>query len=131
MADVLIDTCAWIDFFRLPQGELGDAVQRLIESDRAVLTGPVLTELLHGTRTDRETAQLREALDVLPFVSVERADWERAGELLRGLRVQGITVPLTAALIAAVALQRGLLLLTRDKHFEHLEVGRWGAGKAD
>lgn len=124
MAEVLIDTCAWIDYFREPRGKLGDAVQRLIENDRAVLTGPVLTELFHGTRSKREATQLREALDILPFATVERADWERAGELLRSLRTRGITVPLTDALIAAVAMRLGLALLSRDRHFDHFELRR-------
>jgi len=56
--NVLIDTSAWIDFFRDSSGAAGDMVAELIRLDRAYLTGPVMAELLHGARGKREATQL-------------------------------------------------------------------------
>jgi predicted nucleic acid-binding protein len=122
MNKVVIDTSAWIDFFRNQTGSVGDAVARAIEQDLAVLTGPVLSELLQGVKNRRESQTLAELFGVLPFVEVIRNDWEEAGELLRRLRQRGITVPLTDAVIAAVAKRYRCGVLTLDRHFEHLEV---------
>ncbi len=122
MADVLIDTSAWISFFRPGKDPVSEQVEQLVRDDRAVMTGPVLAELLQGTRTDAEARQLDRVLSILPFVEVVKADWEEAGNSLRRLRTDGVTLPLTDALIAAVARRRDLAVLTLDTHFQHLDV---------
>ena len=119
---VIIDTSAWIDFFRNLTGAVGDAVARLVEQDQAVMTGPVLAELIQGLKTDRESETLSDLLGVLPFADASRTDWEKTGALLRKLRRRGITVPLTDALIAVVARRHKCSVLTLDRHFDHLEV---------
>ncbi|MHB1399532.1 MAG: type II toxin-antitoxin system VapC family toxin [Trichloromonadaceae bacterium] len=122
MTSILIDTSAWIDFFRNQSGAVGDIVATLIERDQAVMTGPVLAELLQGLKSRQEINTLRELFDVLPYIETSRRDWEQTGDLLRKLRQRGITVPLTDALIASVAKRTGGAVLTLDRHFEHLEV---------
>jgi predicted nucleic acid-binding protein len=59
---ILIDTSAWIDFFR-GRGRLADAVDQLVESDDAAVCGPIITEFRRGlrSRADRER--------VLPLLS--------------------------------------------------------------
>lgn len=122
MTSILIDTSAWIDFFRNQSGAVGDIVATLIERDQAVMTGPVLAELLQGLKSRQEIHTLRELFDVLPYIETSRRDWEQTGDLLRKLRQRGIIVPLTDALIANVAKRTGCAVLTLDRHFEHLEV---------
>ncbi|MBX3176285.1 MAG: PIN domain-containing protein [Candidatus Hydrogenedentes bacterium] len=56
-----------------------------------------------------------------PVETLDR-DWETTGNLMRRLREQGITVPLTDALIATVAKRNGIAVLTADDHFRHLGV---------
>jgi predicted nucleic acid-binding protein len=122
MTKVIIDTCAWIDFFRNQTGVIGDAVSALVERDQAIITGPVLAELLQGLNNRQEGDTLGELLDVIPFAEVIRTDWEETGALLCKLRQRGTTVPLTDALIAVIARRNGYAVLTLDRHFEHLEV---------
>jgi len=119
---VLVDTSAWIDFFRRRDGNVGDTVADLIERDQAILAGPVMAELLRGIRGSKEAGQLKTLLGALPYVEVQRPDWEVAGKSLRELRLRGLTLALTDAVIAAVALRHGLPVLTLDKDFEHLSV---------
>jgi len=121
---VLVDTSAWIDFFRRTEGEVGDTVADLVEQDQAVMTGPILAELLRGVRSAKEGGELRVLLEALPYVEVKRPDWQAAGESLRELRSRGLTLALTDAVIAAVASRNGLPILTLDKDFEHLSVTR-------
>ena len=121
MTRVLIDTSAWIEFFQSSSGAVGNKVAKLIETDCAVMTGPVLMELIQASSSQQQARQLRGLLDVLPFVEVERADWEEAGSVLRELREQGFAVPTTNALLGTVAKRRGLGVLTLDKHFELLK----------
>ncbi len=122
MAEVLVDTSAWISYFRHREDPVSRWIAELVARDRAVLTGPVISELVQGLKTEREEKTLEKLLPVLTYVEVERDDWQQAGSLLRKLRAQGITVPLTDAVIATVAQRNGLAVLTLDQHFKHLDV---------
>lgn len=119
---VLVDTCAWIDFLRNAQGDLGDQVAQWISTGRARLCGVVAAELLQGVKTPKEAAQLQMLLDRVPSLPTVDADWAMAGKKLQTLRAKGITLPLTDALIWAVAQRHGAVVLTVDKHFMHLDV---------
>ena len=119
---VLIDTCAWIDFLRSTEGKLGDFVAQAIESDRAVICGVVITELLQGARGGAELQKLNFIFSTLEVLAVNESDWFKAGELLQKLRTKGITIPLTDALIATIAKNNKVPVCTIDKHFKQLGV---------
>jgi len=122
ISSVLVDTSAWIDFFRRADGNVGDIVADPTERDRAILTGPVIAEILRGVRGSKEVGRLKTLLGSLPYVEVQRSDLEVAGKNLCELRSRGLTLALTDAVIATVALRCGLSILTLDKDFEHLSV---------
>lgn len=119
MDRVLIDSSAWIAAFRGNDPAVQQTVDRLLETDRAVLCGVVEMELLHGMRA-RESDRLLPLFGALPFLEIDRADWQRAGRLLSDLRIRGKTVPATDALIAALCLRHEVGLLTLDKHFDEI-----------
>lgn len=119
MADVLIDTSAWIEFLRQSEGAVGDAVLRLLDEDRAVLCGMVELELLQGARP-KERRTLADLLQALRYVETERRDFVAAGERLAELRRQGVTIPASDGLIALLCIRHRLQLLTIDAHFDHL-----------
>jgi len=56
----------------------------------------------------------------LPYFETRRSDFIAAGELLGELRAQGVTIPSSDALVAAICLQRGVALLTLDRHFDRV-----------
>lgn len=122
MTKTLIDTSAWIDFFRNNSTPYANTVASLIEQDKAIITGPVIAELLQGLKTQREADNLKELLSIIPYVSVKNDDWNATGLLLGRLRRNGITVPLTDALIAVIAKNNDYNVLTIDQHFKHLDV---------
>ncbi len=119
---VLIDTSAWIDFFRDTGGAAGDLVAELIRLDQACLTGPVMAELLHGAKGKRETKELDTVFATIPILDVIGEDWINTGTILQALRKKGLSVPLTDVLIASVAQRNKMAVLTLDKHFQHLPV---------
>jgi predicted nucleic acid-binding protein len=49
-------------------------------------------------------------------------DWVMAGGLLQSLKADGYNLPLSDALIAAIARRHDLPVLTEDTHFERLGV---------
>jgi len=119
-----VDTSAWIAFLRPGSTSMSNQVEALIEQDAAAIVGPVLAELLQGVKGQREAQQLRRVMSILPYREITREDWQSAGEELNGLRRRGVKVPLTDALIAAVARRLDQLVLTLDGHFDHLAVRR-------
>jgi len=119
MPDVLVDTSIWIDVLRGKDPEIQGRVAILLRRERAVLCGIVEMELLHGMRRlERET--LQELFSPLPYLEVDRNDWQAAGDLLSSLRSQGINIPATDALIGTLCIRYGLSLLTKDKHFQSI-----------
>ena len=120
--NVLIDTSAWIDFFRNSNGRVGDLVTDLIRLDRACITGPILAELLHGVRGKEEVSQLNLLFATISCLAIEHDDWIVTGNTLHKLQRKGLSVPLTDVLIATVAIKNSLAVLTLDKHFHHLSV---------
>ena len=114
---ILPDTCAWIDYFRPGKSELGPAVERAIASDCVYACGPVIYELVQGARSEREKGSLVSALGALPYLEMTEALWIKAGQMSAALRKTGKTVPLSDILIAALAIEHGLAVMTLDEHF--------------
>ncbi len=55
MADkVLVDTSAWIDFFRMKDPELHKLVAMLLREGRPCGTGIIVSELIRGAKTTKE-----------------------------------------------------------------------------
>jgi predicted nucleic acid-binding protein len=121
-AKILIDTCAWVAFLRSGQGALAARVAQALSDDTAMLCGVTITELLQGAKGTKEKEQLDFLFANVPCVPIEPSDWVAAGHRLQALRTQGITLPLTDALIATIAKRQGVPVLTIDAHFQHLSV---------
>lgn len=113
---VLIDTSAWVDFFR-GVDPVREAVRSLVLDDAALRCGPVELELRHGLRRGEvgEVVRVWYGLQLLP---TDELDFTSAGDLLRDLREGGISIPSMDALIATLALRHQVPLLAVDRHFD-------------
>ena len=121
MAGVIVDTSAWIDYFRGRDSRERAMVRRLIQSGEAVIVGIVYAELLRETRSESEVSNLEADLDALPFLDTDRNSWKQTGELMSELQKQGNAIPFQDAVIAALALQHDMPVLTRDQHFSRVD----------
>lgn len=118
-AAVMVDSSAWIEYFRRGAGSVSDAVDSLLEEDRALLCGVVEAEILQGLRRG-EREEVADLFSALGYIETERQDFSKAGERLGELRGSGTTIPLTDAIIGALCSRHGVALLTRDLHFDHM-----------
>ena len=114
---ILIDTSAWIAFFR-DRGRAAVVVDECLESDEAALCGPIRTELLRGFRTAKERRQCWPLLEACHQLSEPADLWDEAGELGFLLARKGITVKSFDLLIATFALAHAIPILTVDRDFE-------------
>jgi predicted nucleic acid-binding protein len=117
---VLVDTSVWIDVLpsRRPASPLRDRVDGLIGDGRVVIAGPVTTGLLRGAIGEREYEILSAMCADYPHLPIRDSTWVSAGRLGFQLRREGITVPTTDLLIAAVAMEADAILLHRDRHYD-------------
>jgi tRNA(fMet)-specific endonuclease VapC len=119
---IILDTNRYTDFRR------GDAgVAQVLETAEAIFMPlPVLAELrvgFTGGRRGIENEQDLQRFLALPLVAIlypdERTTHHYAA-VYHHLRRQGTPIPTNDMWIAALALQHGLALYARDKHFDHL-----------
>jgi len=121
MADILVDTSVWIDFFRRTATPAWrPLLADLIERDEAVLIDPIIAELRYGTRGDRGRGVVLDLARAVRRAPVDLDTWIACGDLGRTWRTQGRTLSVVDCLIAAVAARDGLLLWTLDEDFEPL-----------
>ena len=117
---VVVDTSVWVEFLRGGRGGDSSVVEDLIRSSQAVTCGMVLAELLAGVRDAEDRRQLQEALAGLDYLETREQTWRRAGELAAELRSKGRTLPMSDLIVAALAIEHGLTVLTADSHFRHI-----------
>lgn len=119
-ARVLVDTSAWIDFFRKNEPNYS-LIQQLMAEEQVCLCGMILAELMQGAKSEKELAVLRDFVHVFPFLAESPKDWQEAGELSFRLRRKGKTIGLSDCYIAVTARINAAKILTNDGHFQLLQ----------
>jgi len=122
---ILVDTSAWIEFFR-GRAPFASTVDGLLAENEVALCGPVVTELRRGLRSARERARVMELLEGCHLLAQPQALWDEAGELGALLGRRGATVKSLDLLIATYALAHAVPILTLDADFAAMQ--RAGAG---
>ncbi|MFN2383671.1 MAG: PIN domain-containing protein [Gemmatimonadota bacterium] len=118
---VLIDTSAWVDFFRADgDPKVFAAVEDLVLQGRACLADFVRLELWNGARSARDQRLLARLERELRLIPTSPEVWSVALDLARALRASGVTVPAADILIAATARSHGLEILHHDAHFDRI-----------
>lgn len=118
---VIADTCAWIAYFRREASLLKDELETALKNGSVVLCGPVMYELTQGIKSEKERSLVIDALRSLRYLEMSDALWLKAADISGRLRRRGKTVPLSDVLIAAIAIDHDLAVLTIDKHFHLIE----------
>ncbi|MDA1348202.1 MAG: PIN domain-containing protein [Chloroflexi bacterium] len=117
---VIADSNIWIHYLRRPREPVGLELQMLIDSERVLMVGVVLAEVLQGARGGREYAALLPRLGSFPYQEMSKETWAKVGEIAVQLRIQGKITPLTDLSIAALALEGGHEVYSLDQHFERI-----------
>ncbi len=117
---VLVDTSAWIEFFRKKEPWFG-AVTALMDERRICCSGIILAELIQGAKSDRELEVLRDFRHVFEFLDESTDRWQAAGELSHALRRKGKSIGLSDCYLAVSARQHNVKLLTLDRHFDAIK----------
>jgi len=114
---LLPDTCAWIDFLNARSSGLSEKLEQALLQGEVATCGVVLFELIQGIKNSEEESLVLNAFQAIPHLEMTTGLWIRAGRLSSGLRKKGQTLPLSDIIIAALALEHNLPVLTIDRHF--------------
>ena len=120
MSDYLVDTSVWVEFLRGKKTAIKKRLEKLLDENRAAVSGIILAELLTGISSEKDQDFLEESFLGLPYLETTRDIFAMAGKMGAALRKKGITMPLSDMLIAALAKAHGLTVLTLDNHFKTL-----------
>ena len=120
LGDVVVDTCMWVDFFNRPRSRAKRAVDALIDSDRAVVVGPVVAEVMQGCASRRQAEWVASMLTGLRGYAITDDLWRQAGIQGLDLRRRGSALPLSDLVIAAAALHHDAEVYSVDPHFRRM-----------
>ncbi len=95
-------------------------LDRLLANDEVFMVGPVLAELLQGTRSSSEFVFFASRLTQLPFLEAHQDTWVRAGELNYLLRQEGRMLALCDLVISALALEHDMAVFSLDNDFNRV-----------
>lgn len=120
---VLVDTSAWVEFLRATGSAVDRRVAEIVGTEQYAITDAVIAELLAGVRSEAAARKIRSIADSGRFFPIRPLfDYETAADIARTCRLSGMSVPLVDCLIAAVAINNDLDLITADGDF--IEVAR-------
>jgi predicted nucleic acid-binding protein len=111
---LVADTSEWIEFLA---GRPADLLDNALASGVVVVPPVVIAELLGGALSREEKIGLEDLLRDLELHKTNFDHWVRVGELRRTLRTAGLSVSAADAHVAQCALDRNVMLLSRDTIF--------------
>ena len=117
---VIADTSIWINAQRRPESDDSAEFWRLYDRGEIVMVGPVIAELLHGSRTQREFDALAGHVDALSYLEVDRETWKHVGRIRRDLSRSGSLIGFSDSVTAALAIQHDCTVYTLDGDFERV-----------
>lgn len=117
MTDVVVETSAWIDFFR-GEKQAVDRIAPLVRSDRIAVTGAIIAEVTSGASTASVFHQLRKRLSALGYLADPSDLWDRVAEARFSLARRGLQAHLVDLVIAITTSAANHRLLTKDRDFE-------------
>lgn len=116
----LIDTSAWIEFFR-GRSPLADEVDALVAHKEAAICGPIMTELRRGFVSVAERRKVLPLLGACHALPQPSSLWEDAGDLGFALARAGVSCKSFNLLIATYALAHSVPLLAGDRDYLRIQ----------
>lgn len=121
----LLDTNVIIDLF----GGESSIAAKLSGKVVRYVPSVVLGELYFGAynakgRKSHHLKQIKGFMELCKILEVDEQTAVYYGEVKTALKKQGTPIPENDIWIAAMAIQHGLVLLSKDKHFDRIKVKR-------
>lgn len=104
----MIDSSAWIRYFRYKDYPLTPLIKKLMGKDLIYINGIIQTELLKGAKSEKSYRSLKNSFNGLHFLEIDRGLFDSISEAAFKLRRKGITVPLADLIIAIQCVENNI-----------------------
>jgi len=115
---ILVDTNIIIDFWNKPTV----TAEKIFSQNDVAICGVIKTELLRGSKSAHEFAQIQMSLADFYYLSFAENDWITLAKQFITLKKHGLVVPFQDAMIAFLAIKYGCEVWTNDKHFKLMQA---------
>ena len=117
---VLVDTSAWIDFFRRKESPVSLRLREYLKLNQVCYAGPIAVELYQGAKTSKEIEVLHQLLQTIHYVEITRSHYHHAGEISHKAARSGKIFSIVDLILGVVAHDEQLKLLSLDTHFKEI-----------
>ena len=117
---ILVDTSAWIEFFRKKESSISWRLREYLKLNQACYTGPIAVELFQGAKTSKEVEVIHRLLETIHYVEITRSHYHRAGQISHKAARSGKIFSVVDLTLAVVAHDEQLKLLSLDIHFKEI-----------
>ncbi len=117
---ILVDTSAWIEFFRKKESAISLMVREALNLNQACYAGPIAVELFQGAKTSKEAEIIDQLLESIHYVEITRSHYHHAGEISHKTARSGKSFSIVDLILAVLAHDEQLTLLSLDTHFKQI-----------
>lgn len=117
---VLVDSSVFIQAQKLPHSEASEELRKLIASEEAAVTGPVVVEYVRGARSSQQIEFLTQSILSIHYLDTDRQSWVIAARISNYLMREGNRISVPDAAVAATAIRHDVPLYTLDKGFNRI-----------
>ena len=115
---ILADTNIIIDFLNKP----AVAAEKIFSENDIAICGVIKTELLRGSQSADDFAQIQTSLADFYYLNFAENDWVALAKQFITLKKHGLVVPFQDAMIAFLAIKYDCEVWTNDKHFKLMQT---------
>ena len=115
---ILVDTNIIIDFWN----NTTVAARKIFSENDIALCGVIKTELLRGSKSANDFAQIQTTLEDFYYLNFVENDWIALAKQFITLKKNGLVVPFQDAMIAFLAIKYDCEVWTNDKHFKLMQT---------
>lgn len=111
---ILVDTSVWIEFLKQNPGYVTE-MESLLENKQVITIEPIFSELIYGSRNDKEKSKIVLYWKVLPKIKFEEGSFLEAAHFANNNNYQNVGIGLMDAILAKATIENNLLIWTLDK----------------
>ena len=115
---ILADTNIIIDFWNKP----AVAAEKIFSENDIAICGVIKTELLRGSQSADDFAQIQMSLADFYYLNFAENDWVALAKQFITVKKHGLVVPFQDAMIAFLAIKYDCEVWTNDKHFKLMQT---------
>jgi predicted nucleic acid-binding protein len=111
---ILVDTSIWIEYLKQNHDFIIE-MESLLENKQVITIEPVFSELIYGSRNEKEKSIIESYWKVLPRIKFNEGSFFEAAVFANKNNYQNIGIGLTDAILTKATIENKLLIWTLDK----------------